>query len=168
MRRTRVSADVSPARSPGLLSLLFASCLARGIAGVALRFLLDLLGGFALLLFGCGALGRQSRFALSLCRRFGFARFAFGLIGLADFSRGTAIGGVRRARLQALGGGRIGSLGAKSFQRRLLGLGGGLLPFLEIRLSEPSHLSRPRRTFSSDYSLTRPPTQHRQGAAPEP
>src|SRR5579862_528222 len=88
-----------PSAIARILSFLFASCLARGIAGVALCFLLGLLGGFALLLFGCGALGRQGRFALGLCRRFGFARFAFGFIGLADFSRRTAIGGVRRARL---------------------------------------------------------------------
>ena len=102
------------------------------------------------------ALGLQGCVAFRLKRAFGLSRFGFGLFGLADISDRPAIDGTRRSRRQPFGERRIGGLGEKFLQCRLLGLGGGLLPFEEIRILKAGHFSRPRLSCRRSESSSAP------------
>src|SRR5262249_39297472 len=116
---------------------------------------------------GHSTLGPLGSVALRPLRGLGIKRSLFGLLGLADLLGCSAAGSALHPRCLPLGEGRVGGVGAKLLQRRLLGLGRHIPAFGEIRIPEASHVSRPwmdcrriEKATSARFPSTHTPADH--------
>jgi hypothetical protein len=96
---------------------------------------------FAICAFNFGAFGVQRRVRFGATLTLGVTNFVLVLLDLALSIDSAAHSRTLCSASQAVGQRRIGGLGAKLFQRLLLGLDRSALPLEKIRLLKPSSIS---------------------------